>query len=175
MLQIQCKITQYCDSIIKVLAEKKDFKQLEDFNSKTEADDAYQRQYFEHLSDPEKAKRRAEAKARKDRQAQTNGGKTAAPLTKEQIKEINQRWEDTEVTSRLFKMIHSRDYDSFEFVLEQNPSYAHVRSKDGRGPMWWAHEHGRPRMVELLKSYGVSEKGRDKDGITPLDIAEDEL
>jgi dolichyl-diphosphooligosaccharide--protein glycosyltransferase len=159
----------------KVLAEKKDFRQLEDFNSKTEADDTYQRQYFEHLSDPEKAKRRAEVRARKQRQAAEAGEQQPAALTNDQIKDINKKWQDSEVTSRLFNIIQMGDYDSFEFVLENNPSYAHVRSKDGRGPMWWAHEHGRPKMISLLKSLGVSEKRKDKDGITPLDISDDEL
>ena len=40
---------QYPPGLQKVLKEKKDFKQLEDFNAKTEADDEYQRKYFEHL------------------------------------------------------------------------------------------------------------------------------
>ena len=40
---------QYPPGLQKVLNEKKDFKQLEDFNAKTEADDEYQRKYFEHL------------------------------------------------------------------------------------------------------------------------------
>ena len=40
---------QYPPGLQKVLKEKKDFKQLEDFNAKTEADDEYQKKYFEHL------------------------------------------------------------------------------------------------------------------------------
>jgi dolichyl-diphosphooligosaccharide--protein glycosyltransferase len=40
---------QYPPGLQKVLREKKDFKQLEDFNKKTEADDEYQQKYFEHL------------------------------------------------------------------------------------------------------------------------------
>ena len=40
---------------------------------------------------------------------------------------------------------------------------------------WWAHEHGRKEIVSLLKSVGVSEKLRDKDGITPLELNEDEF
>ncbi|KAL7508596.1 hypothetical protein ACHAXN_005670 [Cyclotella atomus] len=115
---------QYPPGLQKVLAEKKDFKQLEDFNSKTVADDAYQRQYFEHLSDPEKAKRRAEVRARKQRQAAEAGEQQPAALTKDQIKDLNKKWQDSE-------------------------------RKDGRGPMWWAHEHGRPKMISLLKSLGV--------------------
>ena len=67
------------------------------------------------------------------------------------------------------------DVDSFATVLENQPAYAHVRSEDGRGPMWWAHEHGRKQIVKLLKSHGVSEKVKDKDGMKPLDMADDEL
>lgn len=40
---------------------------------------------------------------------------------------------------------------------------------------WWAHEHGRTEIISLLKKAGVSEKRRDKDGITPLELNEDEL
>jgi hypothetical protein len=40
---------------------------------------------------------------------------------------------------------------------------------------WWAHEHGRKEIISLLKSVGVSEKLQDKDGITPLELNEDEL
>lgn len=40
---------------------------------------------------------------------------------------------------------------------------------------WWAHEHGRKEIISLLKSVGVSEKLRDKDGITPLELNEDEF
>ena len=40
---------------------------------------------------------------------------------------------------------------------------------------WWAHEHGRKEIISLLKKAGVSEKRRDKDGITPLELNEDEL
>lgn len=109
--------------------------QLEDFNSKTAADDDYQQKYFEHLSDPEKAKRRAEVRARKQRESEVRGGEATA-LTKEQIRQLNQKWEDNEMTSRLFNLIQMGDYESFEFVIENNPGYAHVRSKDGRGPMW---------------------------------------
>ena len=39
----------YPPGLQKVLKEKKDFKQLEDFNAKRESDEEYQRKYFEHL------------------------------------------------------------------------------------------------------------------------------
>ncbi|KAL7546085.1 hypothetical protein ACHAWF_009423 [Thalassiosira exigua] len=168
---------QYPPGLQKVLKEKKDFKQLEDFNAKTEADDEYQRKYFEHLSDPEKVKRRAQIKERKEREARGEYlmDDAPVPVTPETIKEMNQKWDDTPVTSQLFKLIQKNDADSFAEMLDAQPINAHVRSKDGRGPMWWAYEHGRMRIVKLLKSHGVSEKARDKDGMTPLDLKDDEL
>ncbi len=99
----------------------------------------------------------------------------AEPLTKEQIKEINQRWEDNEIMSTLYEIIQTRQLDQLEALLQSQPAIAHMRSKDGRGPMWWAHEHGRPHMIKILKGHGVSEKLKDKDGITPLDLSSDEL
>lgn len=101
------------------------------------------------------------------------GGQPGAPLTKEAIKDINQRWEDNEMTSHVFQLVSQGDFESFKQLVESQPMYAHIRSKDGRGPMWWAHEHGRPRMIKVLKSLGVSEKARDKDGITPLDLSDE--
>jgi len=162
---------QYPPGLQKVLKDRKAFKQLEDFNkhSSTEADDEYQRKYFEHLNDPEKAQRRANKPKSKEKSA------SSAPLTKSAIREINQVRKDTEATSQVYEMIVSRQLEQLSMLLQDQPEYAHVRSKDGRGPMWWAHEHGRPYIVQLLKSHGVSEKLRDRDGITPLDLKDDEF
>jgi len=162
---------QYPPGLQKVLKDRnrKAFKQLEDFNAKTEADDEYQRKYFEHLNDPEKARRRANKQKSKVNSA------SSASLTKSAIREINQVWEDTEAASQVYEMIVSRQLEQLSMLLQDQPEYAHVRSKDGRGPMWWAHEHGRPYIVQLLKSHGVSEKLRDRDGITPLDLKDDEF
>jgi len=96
-------------------------------------------------------------------------------LTKDQIKEINQVREDNSITSNLFDLIKMGDVETMTAVLNEQPAYAHVRSKDGRGPMWWAHEHGNKQIIKLLKSKGVSEKLRDKDGMTPLDLVDDEF
>ena len=160
---------QYPPGLQKVLREKKDFKQLEDFNAKTEADDDYQRKYFEHLNDPQKAARRAQRKEKKDAEDK----KTT--LSENDIKEINMKWEDNDITSALFGFVRDNDVYSIKSIVESTPQYAHMRSKDGRGPMFWAHEHGRKEIVSLLKSIGVSEKLRDKDGITPLELKDDEL
>ncbi|KAL9187780.1 hypothetical protein ACHAXT_006158 [Thalassiosira profunda] len=165
---------QYPPGLQKVLQSKKDFKQLEDFNAQTEADDEYQKKYMEHLSDPEKARRRAQIREKKEREAMGDYGMPSSePLTAEEIRDLNQRWEDSDATSAVYGLISHGDFDAFKDLVENAPMYAHVRSKDGRGPMWWAHEHNRPRMVKLLKSVGVSERLRDKDGITPLDLSDE--
>jgi len=104
-----------------------------------------------------------------------NDAPAPPPLTKDQIRSINQRWEDNQATSNLFNLIQTNQIDMLEMALKNQPSFAHVRSKDGRGPMWWAHEHGRKDIIKLLKSHGVSEKLKDKDGIRPVDLADDEL
>jgi dolichyl-diphosphooligosaccharide--protein glycosyltransferase len=77
--------------------------------------------------------------------------------------------------STLYELIKTKQLSQLEALLKNQPAIAHMRSKDGRGPMWWAHEHGRPMMIKVLKTHGVSEKLRDKDGITPLDLSSDEL
>lgn len=79
------------------------------------------------------------------------------------------------MTSALFDLIRRDDVETFAMALQEDPALAHIRAKDGRGPMWWAHEHGRKQIIKLLKSQGVSEKLRDKDGMTPLDLADDEF
>jgi hypothetical protein len=117
------------------------------------------------LSDPNKARKMMEM----------NDAPAPPPLTKDQIRSINQRWEDNQVTSNLFNLIQTNQIDMLEMALKNQPSFAHARSKDGRGPMWWAHEHGRKDIIKLLKSHGVSEKLKDKDGIRPVDLADDEL
>lgn len=171
----------YPPGLKKVLAEKKDFKQLEDFNAKSEADDEYQKKYFEHLNDPEKARRRANVKEQKELGARGEGvvdlDETPAGRkpTKDEIRDISGHWDDNQVTSELFQLVKMNDVDSLAQVLDSQPIYAHMRSKDGRGPMWWAHEHGRKDIVKLLKSHGVSERLRDRDGMTPLDLLDDEF
>ncbi len=116
----------YPPGLQKVLKEKKDFRQLEDFNAKTKADDEYQRNYFEHLSDPEKAARRAR---KKDADAKKK------TLSQNEIKQINMKWENNDITSTLFGLIKDNDVDTFTSIVQSSPEYLHMRSADGRGPM----------------------------------------
>ncbi len=121
--------------------------------------------HFYTLSDPNKARLMTDL----------NDAPAPPPVTKDQIRDINQRWEDNQITSNLFHLIQTNQVEMIEKALKNQPSYAHARSKDGRGPMWWAYEHGRKAVIKLLKSHGVSETLKDKDGIRPVDLADDEL
>jgi dolichyl-diphosphooligosaccharide--protein glycosyltransferase len=84
---------------------------------------------------------------------------------------LNEDWEDNEKTSMMWEIM--KDGNMYEFValLQEQPELAHIRSEDGRGPMWWAHEYGRPRMVEILKQLGVTEDRTDSKGVKPTDIS----
>jgi len=84
---------------------------------------------------------------------------------------INEDWEDNERTSMLWELISQGQARELFSLLQEYPELAHIRSEDGRGPMWWAHEYKRPRMVEVLKQLGVSEDRKDEKGIKPTDIS----
>lgn len=48
---------------------------------------------------------------------------------------------------------------------------AHVRAADGRGPLWWAHEHKNEEAIELLQAAGVDEGAKDRGGCTRAQAA----
>jgi dolichyl-diphosphooligosaccharide--protein glycosyltransferase len=154
---------QYPPALTKILAQKKDFRQLEDFNIKGEDDSEYQRQYMENLlgggdkkSPPPKKKGSGEQRLRK--------------LTPEEIELVNEEWQNNELTSHLWELISQNRLDEFKDLVKTNPVAAHVRSEDGRGPMWWAHEYKRAGFIEILRKLKVSESRTDQNGKTPLDI-----
>lgn len=54
--------------------------------------------------------------------------------------------------------------------LELQPEMAFLRSKDGRGPMWWAFEKRNERISKLLMGAGVPHTDKDANGFTPMDL-----
>ena len=75
---------------------------------------------------------------------------------------INEDWDNTEMTTLMWEVISRGDYNELAGLLEEQPGLAHIRSEDGRGPMWWAYEFGRTKMIDLLKQAGVSEERTDR-------------
>jgi len=154
---------QYPPALKKVLDQKQDFGQLEDFNKK-QVDDEYQKKYFEHLNDPDKA----------HKEGQKGGASSFVRPPKEQVDELQKRenWQDTPYTSELWNLIDANNIPMLKEYIIANPLVAHMRSADGRGPMFWAHEYGRDKIVKILRKVGVSEKHKDSEGLTPLDDTE---
>jgi hypothetical protein len=81
-------------------------------------------------------------------------------------------WKDTDDTTKLWKLISGGQYDALKLLLEETPSLATVRSSDGRGPLFWAHEYSQKKMASLLAFNGADATATDKDGRTPGDIAD---
>ena len=100
--------------------------------------------------------------------AQNKGGFKRLP--DEVIDELNKNWEDNEKTSMMWEIIKNTEREEFMEVLSSHPELAHIRSKDGRGPMFWVHEYGRSGMITVLRKLGVSEERADANGIKPIDI-----
>lgn len=137
--------------------KKRDFAQLEDFN-KGSKDDDYQKAYFEHLSNPDKAMKNSKQN-RKKTTKKPNSGEKRNP----------NNWADTQETTDLWQMIKDGNTNELDNYLSQNPDAAFARSSDGRGPMWWAYEFKNREIVRLLKGYGVPKTEKDKYGKTPGD------
>lgn len=182
---------QYPPALQKILAEKKDFSQLEDFNKKDD-DSEYQKQYFENLKkrgqggvntkamhddiqrDMQKANKDKKAELEKQgKQSKTVRWAPDREVSQDERDAIGKEWRNTQATSALWDMINNNDMQHFLKVMKEQPEAAYVRSADGRGPMWWAHEKKRDQMVMVLKRLGVSETVQDGQGKTPLQVRQD--
>jgi dolichyl-diphosphooligosaccharide--protein glycosyltransferase len=159
---------QYPPALKAILKDKSDFAQLEDFNRGSNADDEYTKQYFENLHKtgdnkvaPQKAKKSGDPK--KELKLQR--------LRQDQIDQINEKWENNEVTTQIWELISENKPYELRDLIAESPTVPHVRSEDGRGPMWWAHENGRTNIIDMLQQLGVSENLKDANGITPLKIS----
>jgi dolichyl-diphosphooligosaccharide--protein glycosyltransferase len=148
---------KYPPALKKVLNIKKDFRQLEDFNSKSKEDNsAYQTQYLENLH--------GNHRPVKPRQLEV--------LSEDEIDIINEQWEDNEATTQMWQLISENKYNDLLELLLTNPGLAHIRSSDGRGPMFWAYENKRDDMVHALKTMGVLDTRKDAQGVTPASLRE---
>jgi len=157
---------QYPPALQKVLGEKKDFEQLEDFN-KDKDDAEYQAKYHENLKKRKQGQPIPGEKS--DNSMQKIPWGPNRDISNDEIKEMNRIWEDNEETTLLWKLISNNDVKELMQHLANSPENAHRRSSDGRGPMWWAHEYGRKNVIRVLKKLGVSSDLKDAKGMTPHD------
>jgi dolichyl-diphosphooligosaccharide--protein glycosyltransferase len=146
---------KYPPALKKVLNIKKDFRQLEDFNSKSKEDNSkYQTEYLENLQ--------GNHRQVKPRQLEV--------LSEDEIDIINEEWQDNDATTQMWQLISDNKYNDLLELLLTNPGLAHIRSSDGRGPMFWAYENKRADMVHALKTMGVLDTRKDANGVTPASL-----
>jgi dolichyl-diphosphooligosaccharide--protein glycosyltransferase len=180
---------QYPPGLSKILSRKKDFAQLEDFNSKV-VDEEYQRKYFEALRDPEAAARQAmqnEAAKNANKQVPKNykmktvsvgsdGEVVPEPAftrpDKDTIDRVYNDWQDTDATTAMWSLISQNRLTELQDWLLREPAAAYMRSKDGRGPMWWAYESRNDEVVKLLKKLGLPDTDKDANGRAPSELLE---
>ena len=125
-------------------------------------------------SNPERADRAVQDELRKKAGDEKKKKRTTIrKLSEEDIDMMNnpEAWDDSSATTAVWEVINGNDIKAFRDMLLENPELAHIRAKDGRGPMWWAHEYGLTNFVKLLKKLGVSETLEDVKGITPLSLS----
>merc|ERR1719473_1278719 len=64
-------------------------------------------------------------------------------------------WQNTADTTRMWELINANHVGELREWIEEDQDVAHIRSEDGRGPLWWAHEYGRTEIIDLLLKAGV--------------------
>ena len=131
---------------------------------------------YNNNSNPDKAHRdamKAERKAEKADSATSKPKKRIKKLSQDEIDLMNnpEAWGDNAMTTAAWQIIHENKIRELRDFFMERPEAAHVRSQDGRGPMWWAHEYGRTEMVKLLKKLGVRDDLKDAHGKTARDLA----
>jgi dolichyl-diphosphooligosaccharide--protein glycosyltransferase len=124
---------QYPPGLGDILAGKTDFAQLEDFNSGN-ADEEYQKQYFEAINNPEKAKKIARQMELEKKKMEVEAPKDETQ--RKAVDEIYNTWEDTEDTTLMWSLISNKQSEELRVWMEEEPTVAFIRSRDGRGPMW---------------------------------------
>lgn len=164
---------QYPPGLKDILSRKKDFLQLEDFN-RAERDHEYQEQYFRDLQDPEAARRKLLEKEHMERLKEQQRGMTEEEKRKQIVQrgEVYNTWADTDDTTIMWRLISTNDVEGLKSWLEMDPVKAFIRSKDGRGPMWWAFEQRNEEITKLLMKAGVPHTDVDANGLKPMDLIE---
>lgn len=80
-------------------------------------------------------------------------------------------WSDSDLTSAVWRAVNDGSLDSLKRIVRYNNDAVHVRSKDGRGALWWAYEYGKTDIIDQLLAWGASATERDATGKTPAQLA----
>lgn len=164
---------KYPPALEPVLNSKKDFAQLEDFNTEKK-DEEYQKAYFDNLNNPNKANKNRPPSPKKQTISKEEYEQklmdAKAKLSPQAIEDANAMWADTSETTMMWEFINNRNIGDLRTWLLSNPLMGFIRSADGRGPMWWAYENRNMDVAMLLTKLGVPNNLKDKYGQTPIDL-----
>lgn len=73
-------------------------------------------------------------------------------------------WRDTDDTTRMWNLISQKRNKELKAWIDEDPDIVHIRSSDGKGPLFWAYEYGNKKLVSLLKKRGIDATSTDSSG-----------
>ena len=76
-------------------------------------------------------------------------------------------WEDSEVKSQAWEHIAHGNVELVLRSIAEEPCFAKMRARDGRGPLHWAHEFHERRLIDALLAAGADAEATDATGLTP--------
>eukprot|EP00854_Cymbomonas_tetramitiformis_P019404 gene19404-23201_t len=153
-----------------LISQRKNFAQLEDFNvKKDKKSEEYTKQYLSRMageSPTESAESSAPKQPAPKKEKEVKKDKPA--FTKKAAERVE--WTNTEDSTQMWQLINDGNIKELQPWLDEKPERALLRSEDGRGPMWWAHEKKDKDIIALLKKVGVRSDLKDAKGKTPKDV-----
>ena len=165
-------VGQYPPALDELMKKKQDFAQLEDFNvKKGKKDEEYQKAYHKRMAGEIREDRAGDYERSKDDEyADDDDEENTEENDEEEEEEDDEEkypWRNTPYTTKMWNLIHDKDYEGIKAWIEREPEVVHIRSGDGRGPLWWAYEHKNKKIVKLLKKHGADKNALDAKGMKP--------
>jgi protein disulfide-isomerase A1 len=79
-------------------------------------------------------------------------------------------WTNSPQVTEAWNIVDHGSLEDLKEFLDENEEHAYLRSEDGRGPLFWAHEYGKQDMITLLLERGAESSSEDKFGNVPKDM-----
>ena len=163
-------VGQYPPALDKLINRRKNFAQLEDFNTGG-GNKEYTKEYMARMNGERPSKKMPQAGSTKEKKSAKSEPPTAeaAPKIKRRSKKWAEAvpWENTESTTMMYQLLENGDLKTLDQWLSTSPDAVHIRSADGRGPLWWAREFGNTDAEALLVKYKVRSDLVDSTGNSP--------
>eukprot|EP00755_Sulcionema_specki_P012285 Sspe_Gene.51024::Locus_28343_Transcript_1_1_Confidence_1.000_Length_666::g.51024::m.51024 len=84
-------------------------------------------------------------------------------------------WEDTEATTAMWRAVSTGNLAEVKAMIESDPNKVTMRSRDGRGPLWWAYENKQQEIITYLLEAGVNPDEKDADGKQASEMGDPDL